>query len=313
MPLSRKAIVDQALKFKNPSRAPVWVLGHDITRSDVLTYDLSLSDPNDPKLSEWGFRRLRRLAGGWAVPKEPVLPDWRQVDAYHTPPLDFKRRFAKMDMARRVCGDRYRLARLGLSGYAVYSALRGHILCDEDYLRDTDRFLEFMMIIMDFETSMFEMIARMGFHGIEFTDNWRVSSNSRMTLSLWRCVLRDLYAKQIGLARDQGLDVWFTLAMEDVDFFHDLYELGVNVIRVEHPGQMEVAQFGRSLHGRVSFATRLDELYDPQKPEESAKDIQRVYECLGSLTGGFIATIGANADPDTVKGIYDVARTFKGL
>ncbi len=311
--LSRKAIVDCAIHFKNPDRAPVWVLGPDITRSDILTYDLSLSDPNDPKLSEWGFRRLRRLAGGWAVPKEPVLPDWRQVDAYHTPPLDFKRRFAKIEQARRVCGDRYRLARLGLSGFAVYSALRGSVLCDEDYLRDTDRFHEFMYIIMGFETSMFEMIARMGFHGIEFTDVWRAAKNSRMTLSLWRCVMRPHYAEQIKIARDQGLHVWFTLTMEDVDFFHDLYELGANVIRVEHPGQMEVAQFGRALRGRVCFATRVDELYDPKAHEESAKDLKRVYDCLGTLTGGFIATVGANADPETVKGVYDVARTFKGL
>ena len=311
--LSRKALVERAIQFKNPDRAPVWTLGSHIGLSDILTYDLSLSDPNDPRLSDWGFRRQRRLAGGWVVPQEPVLPDWRQVDAYHVPPHDFKRRFARIEQARKVCGDRYRLARLGLSGFSIYSALRGSVLSGEDYLRDTDRFLEFMMIIMDFETSMFEMIARMGFHGIEFTDNWRPTKDSRMQLSLWRCVMRDLYAKQIRLARDQGLHVWFTLSMEDVEFFNDLYELGVHVIRVEHPAQMEVAQFGRSLHGRLCFAARVDELYDKNDPETSARLIRNVYECLGSLTGGFIATIGANADPETLRGIYDVARTFKGL
>lgn len=311
--LSRKAIVDRAIQFQNPERAPVWALGSHIGLSDVLTYDLSLPDSNDPRLSEWGFRRQRRLAGGWSVPKVPVLPDWRQVDAYRAPALDFRRRFARIEQARRVCGDRYRLARLGLSGYSVYSALRGPVLSGEDYLRDTDRFIEFMLLIMDFESSMFEMIARMGFHGIEFTDNWRPTPDSRMTLSLWRRVLRDLYHKQIRQARDQGLHVWFTLSMEDVEFFGDLYEMGVNVIRVEHPAQMEVAQFGRNLHGRVCFAARLDELYDKNDVEGSERLIRNVYECLGALTGGFIATVGANADPDVLRGIYDIAREFKGL
>lgn len=311
--LSRKALVERAIQFKNPDRAPVWSLGSRIGLSDILTYDFSLADQNNPNLSEWGFRRLRKQEGGWAIPKEPVLPDWRQVDAYHVPQLDWRRRLSRIEQARKVCGDRYRLARLGLSGYAIYSALRGSVLAGEDFLRDTDRFLEFMMNIMDFENSMFEMIARMGFHGVEFTDNWRPAPDSRMTLSLWRRVMAELYAKQIRLARDQKLQVWFSLSMEDVDFFGDLYEMGAHVIRIDKPSEMEVAQIGRNLHGRICFATRVDELYNPKDPEGSARLIRNVYECLGALTGGFIATVSANADVETLEGIHRVAQSFRGL
>ena len=310
--MTRQERVVKAIEFKNPDRAPVWALGPSIGLSDILTYDLSLSDPNNPKLSEWGFPRLRRRAGGWTVPEQPTLEKWVEVDAFHIPRLDFDRRFDRIKEARRVCGDRYRLARFGLSGFSVYTALRGHTLATEDYLRDPDRFTEFMLRIMDFESSMFEFVKRVGFDGVEFTDNWRLTPQSNMTLSLWRVMMRPLYQRQIEFARRYNLHVWFTLSMEDAEFFPDLIELGANVLRVEHPGQVEPAQFGRNLYGRVCLATRLDELYDPKDLKGSVDDIRASYDCFRTPNGGFIATIGASATDETLNGIYEIAQTLTG-
>ena len=310
--MTRQERVVKAIEFKNPDRAPVWALGPSIGLSDILTYDLSLSDPNNPKLSEWGFPRLRRRAGGWTVPEQPTLEKWVEVDAFHIPRLDFDRRFDRIKEARRVCGDRYRLARFGLSGFSVYTALRGHTLATEDYLRDPDRFTEFMLRIMEFESSMFEFVKRVGFHGVEFTDNWRLTPQSNMTLSLWRVMMRPLYQRQIEFARRYNLHVWFTISMEDAEFFPDLIELGANVLRVEHPGQVEPAQFGRNLYGRVCLATRLDELYDPKDLKGSVDDIRASYDCFRTPNGGFIATIGASATDETLNGIYEIAQTLTG-
>ena len=80
--LTRKAIVDKAITFKNEERVHIWVDGPNIGPSDVLTYDLSLSDPNDPRTSEWGFKRARAADGNWIVPKEGTLTAWDQVDAF---------------------------------------------------------------------------------------------------------------------------------------------------------------------------------------------------------------------------------------
>ena len=159
---------------------------------------------------------------------------------------------------------------------------------------------------------MFEFVKRVGFDGVEFTDNWRLTPQSNMTLSLWRVMMRPLYQRQIELARRYNLHVWFTLSMEDAEFFPDLIELGANVLRVEHPGQVEPAQFGRNLYGRVCLATRLDELYDPKDLKGSADDIRASYDCFRTPNGGFIATIGASATPETLRGIYEIAQTLTG-
>jgi len=306
--LTRKAMVDHVIAFKNPERVPVWVDGDYIGLSDVLTYDLSLPDPSDPTKSEWGFKRSRRPDGNWIVPIEPTLPEWKQVDVYKAPPQDLKRRLARVPAASRVCGDRYRLASLGLSGYAVYCAFRGEKLSAVDFLIETSRFMELMEVIMEFETDLFDTLARKGFHGIEFCDDWGPRKTSRMTLSMWRTLLRENYARQIKRAHEVGLDVWFSVSNECSDFFGDLKQIGAQVVRVESPIQMEVASLGRSHRGRLCFATRVDELYEESDPYRAIREVR---ECLGVLTGGFIATIGAQVPPNKIREIYEIVKDFK--
>ncbi len=310
MPLTRKAIVEQTIACKCTERVPIWVDGVQLTHSDVLTYDLSLSDPNNPKLSEWGFRRLKAADGSWIVPKEGTLTTWPQVDAYKIPNQDFERRFRFIPAAARVCQDRYRLASFGLSGYSVYCALRGAALCFDDCLRDFDRFGEFFDEILEFETSMFDTLMRKGFHGIEFCDDWGPRKTSRITLSLWRTLFRDRYAIQIKRAKELGLHVWFSVSEEGSEFFGDLREIGVDVVRVENPMHDEVASIGRRLRSKLCFATRVESLYTPEDGISSTNEIRNMRDTLGVLTGGFIATIGANASQETIQGIAEIINKF---
>ena len=207
--LTKKAIVDKTITFKNEERVPIWVDGPSIGPSDVLTYDLSLPDPNDPRKSEWGFKRARAADGNWIVPKEGTLTAWDQVDAFRLPEHDFQRRFRSILAAAKVGGDRYRLASFGLSGYSIYSAIRGANLCYDDCLRDFDRFTEFFEKIVEFETSMFDTIARKGFHGVEFCDDWGPRSVSRITLSFCSGVATSVRMLQAWLIRS----IWHSMLL----------------------------------------------------------------------------------------------------
>ncbi|MDO5308181.1 MAG: hypothetical protein Q4G03_01590 [Planctomycetia bacterium] len=310
---TRKELVEQAIFFKNPTRVPLWVDGANIGLSDVLKYNLLLPDLNDPTLTEWGFRRMKRSNGSWVVPEEPVLATWQQVDAYHAPPLDVKRRFEFVEKAARVVGDRYRLASFGLSGYSIYRAMRGAKLSADDFLIETTRFLEFMELIFVFEANMFDHLARLGFHGIEFVDDWGPRGSSRMTLSLWQRILKDFYADQFKIAHNVGLHVWFTTTEESHDFFDDLRAIGANVIHVAHPEEVNVSQLGRLHRGRSCMSVDLDKLYSPEDLENSADQIRIVRECLGTLTGGFIGRLGANIAPEHIRVVYNILSGFKNL
>ncbi|MDO5553573.1 MAG: uroporphyrinogen decarboxylase family protein [Planctomycetia bacterium] len=294
--MSRKSEVDRAIGFQGPSRIPIWVDGGNLRNSDVLTYDLSMGDEDNPRLSEWGFERLRSPSGDWLIPKAATLPEWQDVDAYQAPPMNSARRLAGIAKAATVCGDRYRIASFGMSGFSIYRALRGAELSAVDFLIESDRFIELMELIFDFEVAFFDLLSRKGFHAIEFCDDWGDRATSRVTLSLWRTMLKAYYARQFRRAKESGLHVWFSTPSQCAEFFGDLKEIGADVVRVDAPYDVELASLGRAFRGKLCFAVRLDEIVGETNDDLSL--VQHIYECLATKDGGFIATVadGVNAD-----------------
>lgn len=292
---SRKALVSRAIDFRGASRIPLWTIGEPIRSSDVFTYDLSLSDANDSKKSEWGFVRKKGPDGFWLVPDEPYLDQWKEVDAYREPELDPVRRLGRIVRAAEVCGDRYRLASLGLSGFSIYRALRGAEHSAVDCLIEPERFLELMELIFEFETNQFDMIARKGFHGIEFRDDWLDRQTSKMTLSLWRILLKDRYAAQFKRIKEVGLHIWMSVSVHCGEFFSDLSEIGVDVVRVDSPYQMEISTLGRQRRGKLAFAVRLDEML--RNGTIPVEELKSVVDCLSTDGNGFIAMLSEKATP----------------
>ncbi len=290
---SRKALVSRAINFSGPSRIPLWTIGNQIDSSDVFTYDLSLPDAKNPRLSEWGFERKKSQEGFWILPETPVLPTWDSVDEYTIPSADIKRRFAGIPQAAQNCGDRYRLASFGLSGFSIYRALRGPEQSGVDFLIETNRFLDLMDRIFDFERPFFDLLARKGFHGVEFVDDWIDRNSSRMTLSLWRNLLKARYAHLLTRIKEVGLQVWFSISPQCGEFFGDLAEIGVDVVRIDSPYQMELAQIGRQYRGKLAFAVRLDEMFHNGTVPEA--ELEPLISCLSHEGNGFIAFLSERA------------------
>lgn len=304
---SRKSIVDQTIQFGSPVRIPLWVDGKNLAHSDILTYDLSLPHEDHPELNEWGYRRIKGENGRWAVPLEPALPTWPEVDYFQdndVPQMEPARRLAGIADLLPVCGSRYRMASYGLSGYSVYSALRGAEFSAVDFLVETDRFVELMEYIFEFESEMFDLLVRKGFHAVEFCDDWGPRDSSRITLSLWRRLLKHHYAREFKKAKESGLHIWFSTSSESAEFFGDLKEIGVDVVRIETPYKMELADIGRQYRGKLCFAVRLDELITGQ-PEEMTI-IRNIYECLGTPFGGFIGTAAGVASEPAITEIRHI-------
>ena len=281
--LTRKGLVDHAIRFRGSSPVPFWVTGGRLKNSDVLTYDLALSKAGDPKTNEWGYPIQRGEDGLLSIPADPTLSTWDMVDEYQRPQLDPIRRLAKIGDAVKVCEDRYRLATMSLSGFAVYRALRGRDRSTDDALIETDRFLDLFDSIIEQETKMFDMLVRKGFHGIEFRDDWNIKW---MTLSLWRKLLKPRYALQIQSVRELGLHVWFSCLTSCEDYYGDLIELGVNVLRIDSPYASDISTTGRQYAGKVAFAVCLDDL-----AREGSVDPERyrqIHECLSHNGNGFV-------------------------
>jgi hypothetical protein len=132
MSVSRKELVDQAVGFGSPHRVPVVFWNCDQTEGDVMLYHLAMGVPGGKpsnlwnwSQNEWGYR-LESLGDGTIG--HPVSPFYAELPApsqIRVPALREAERMAGVPAFLETCGDRYRLASFDVSGFTVYTLLRG--------------------------------------------------------------------------------------------------------------------------------------------------------------------------------------------
>ena len=166
--MSRSERVRRAIAFRQPDRVPVVFWNCDQTAGDVLLYHLALGAPGegsvnawDWSLNEWGYRLVKNGDGTMGHPTEPVYRELPSA-ARRVPMLREAERMSAVPAFQAQCGDRYRLASLDLSGFTVYTFLRGFENAMQDFLLEPEGFAMLMDRIVEFECDLIRMAARHG-------------------------------------------------------------------------------------------------------------------------------------------------------
>lgn len=292
---SRKELVRQAIEFENPRRVPIWFVNADQTEGDCMVYHLSLNDEVDglTSVNEWGYRLESLGDGTMGHPTRPHIGDLDVVSGASVPALNEKRRMAAVGQFFEECGDRYRLASLDLSGFTVYTLLRGFENSMEDFLLRPGGFARLMDLIIDWECDLTATCAKHGFDGIHFADDWGTQSGLMISPKLWRELFKPRYARQFAKARELGLDVWFHCCGNFADIAEDLHEIGVDVLNIAQPNVVDVAAVARGLRGKQCFLMPIS--YQTVSirgtVEEIYAEAQRLHDLLGTARGGFIGYV----------------------
>ena len=298
--LTRKSLVDQAIAFANPPRIPLWFVNCDQTEGDVLMYHLSLGRAGDGSGNdwdwsdnEWGYHLEKLDDGTMGHPLEPLLPTWATAAELRPPLLREAERFASLPRYLENCEDRYRLASLDLSGFTVYTLLRGFEQAMEDFLLEPERFAWLMNMIFDFECDLLRLAAQHGLHGIHFADDWATQRGMMIAPEMWRQLFQPGYQRQFALAHQLGLHVWYHCCGDFTPITEDFHEIGVDVLNISQPNVVDVDAVGSRLRGRqcfllpisyqtVSIHGTVDEIY---------AEAERLYRVLGTPRGGFIGYV----------------------
>ena len=152
-----------------------------------------------------------------------------------------------------LCEDRYRLASLDLSGFTIYTFMRGFENAMQDFLLEPDRFGPLMDLIMDFECDLMTMAARHGFHGIHFADDWATQAGMIISPTMWRELFKPRYQRQFAHAHALGLHVWYHCCGNLTDIAADFHEIGVDVLNISQPNVVDLDRVSRALRGRQCF------------------------------------------------------------
>jgi len=300
--VSRKDLVDQAIAFARPERVPVVFWNRDQTAGDLLLYHLSLgrepkADPADNawdwSVNEWGYKLESLGDGTMGHPVEPYYPDLPAPGQVQVPPLREAERMAGVGAFVDRCGERYRLASFDLSGFTVYTLLRGFENSMQDLMAEADGFAALLDAILDFECDLMRMAARHGFHGIHFADDWGTQSGLMISPGQWRAVFKPRFQRQFALAHELGLHVWYHCCGNLTLLADDFHEIGVDVLNISQPNVVDVAEVGRQLRGRQCFMLPISyqTVSISGTREEILAEAQRLYDLLAAPEGGFVGYV----------------------
>ena len=290
---TRRQLVDQAISFDRPSRVPLWYVNCDQTDGDVLVYHLSLNRDDETGDNEWGFHLESLDDGTMGHPISPYLPDWNSFADFAKPSINAEKRLQRLPAFLTEAEDRYLLASLDLSGFTVYTLLRGFENSMIDFMVERERFTQLMNMIVDFEMELTTLAAQHGFHGIHFVDDWATQTGMMISPKLWRELFKPYYKRQFDHAHREGLHVWYHCCGNFTEIVDDFHEIGVDVINISQPNVVDIDGIGKRLREKqcflmpisyqtVSISGTVDEIY---------AEARRLYDHLAGENGGFIGYI----------------------
>lgn len=298
--ISREERVRRAIEFRAPDRVPVVFWNRDQAAGDVMLYHLSLGAPGDGTVNhwdwsenEWGYRLEKMGDGTMGHPVAPFYATLPTADQIRLPAVREAERMSAAPAFFDACGDRYRLASLDLSGFTVYTLLRGFENAMQDFLLDPDGFGLLMDRILDFECDLMRVAAGHGFHGIHFADDWGTQSGLMISPAMWRRLFKPRYARQFATARQLGLHTWYHCCGEFLAIMEDFAEIGVDVLNISQPNVNDMAEVGRRLRARQCFMMPISyqTVSIQGTPQEIYAEAQRLYDLLATPQGGFIGYV----------------------
>lgn len=298
--IARTERVRCAIEFRRPDRVPIVFWNRDQAEGDVMLYHLALGAPGDGtpnswnwSVNEWGYRLESLGDGTMGHPVAPLYPDLPAPESIRLPALREHERMSAVPAFLETCGDRYRLASFDLSGFTVYTLLRGFENAMQDFLLEPEGFAALMDRIVAFESELMRMAARYGFDGIHFADDWGTQSGMMISPNLWRRLFKPRYARQFSLARELGLHTWFHCCGEFLPIMEDFHEIGADVLNISQPNVNDIAAVGRRLRGRQCFLMPISyqTVSIQGTPEEIRAEARRLYDLLAVPTGGFIGYV----------------------
>ncbi len=297
---TRKQVVVQAITFAGPERVPVVYWNRDHEQGDIMVHSLTMGEPSSHQkgpfgwaLNEWGYRLESLNDGTMGYPLDPVYPRLPRPGEVAMPALREAERTAGLPAFYERCGDRYRLATLDLSGFTVYTLLRGFENAMEDLLRSPDDFGALMDLIIDFECELIRIAARHGFDGIHFADDWGTQKGLLVSPGLWRRVFQPRYTRQFTLAHELGLHVWFHCCGNITRICEGLHEAGVDVLNISQPNVVDIDDVGRHLRGRQCFMVPISyqTVSVTGTPDEICAEASRLWDHLATERGGFVGYV----------------------
>jgi uroporphyrinogen decarboxylase len=318
MMLTSKELVRQAVRFQGPERIPL-SYPYDLTISDVVNVDVVHNFLGPYKTSsEWGFE-WQHLENDLTMgqPKEAIIKRWSDLDRYRPPDPGNPARFDAMKEMRAKLGDgKYYKANFVLTGFTVMAFLRGFSETLQDMYLERENIERLADAVFGFEEEVIKLLKPQGFDAVGFADDWGNQKSMFISPKLWREIFKPRYKRQIDLAHECGLDLYFHCCGYIYDIMPDFLEIGLDILNPGQPNINGIERMGENFSGKMCFACPVS--YQTTgisgTKEQIYREAKELVDCLGNRNGGLIGIVptdivGLGAKPENVDYILDAFRT----
>ena len=284
----------RAIRMQVPDYVPILFFNKDKEQSDIIMIDVvrHFGGPN-ADLSEWGFR-WERKDDTMGQPEAELIQEWSDFEKLTRPdPFDVSRFDSVAPTMQHYGDDRYYLASLVLTGFTVMTFLRGFANTMEDFYEEPEHVARLADAVFQFEEGIVSQLARQGFHGVAFFDDWGTQESLLVSPTLWREFFKPRYQRIFDQAHAAGLDVYFHSCGFIREILPDFVEIGVDMMNVSQPNLFDIEQLGKDLGGKVCFVCPVS--YQTTaisgSKDDIYRDVQRLVDHLGCFRGGLIGYV----------------------
>ena len=170
-------------------------------------------------------------------------------------------------------------------------------------------------VIFGFEEEVIKQLKPQGFDAVSFADDWGNQKSMFISPKLWRDIFKPRYKRQIDLAHECGLDLYFHCCGYIYDIMPDFIDIGLDILNPGQPNINGIQRMGEDFSGKICFACPVS--YQTTgisgTKEQIYREAKELADCLGNHNGGLIGIVasdlvGLGAKPENVNYIRDAFR-----
>jgi uroporphyrinogen decarboxylase len=304
-------IVKAAIHHQCPQRLPVKQaqLGvcdvHGISPKPAATFKPAL-EGQDEWGCVWGHTDVKNMGQVVGHPLEN-LPDDLAETMY--PDYDDDSRYVDMpdQIAAGKAADKYVMTDIFFVLWERVHALHGfeNSLCG--LLTDRPSIERLIDHIVDVNVKYVHNIARRfpgAFNGISMSDDWGTQQAAFISFELWMDMFYPRYKRLFDAMHDAGLDVWVHSCGKINEIIEGYIRAGVDVVNVQQPRVLGIAEIGHRYGGRITFDTLCDIQHTLPTSDRGKidTDVEALMTHWAKPEGGII--FGDYGDNDAI-GVWD--------
>ena len=288
--MTGREIVKRAVEFKDPPRVPVFMFNRDWDKSDIRLTTYKRPQCARRGETEWGYvqESIDKTAG--QITEWPIK-EWEDFKTYRIPDANQPDRYAHIRSFVEST-DRYVIGDLGISGFSLYTFLRGFENTMTDFYLEPDNMNLLLDKIFDFEETAIKGMLEDGVDAVSFYDDWGSQQSLFISLDMWRKFFKERYRRQFDIIKQYGKHIFFHSCGYVLDIIPDLIELGVDIVNfngLEVMGLDNVAKY----RGQLCFCCPVDLQSVALKAdrEQIFNYTNRMIHNLGTEHGGYIGYV----------------------